>query len=258
MYLSICILLATAFFLFAEYLSKRFLFFTLVFYIVLPAALTPLVWVNNGITDWFRWSKVYSVLIGIIIISLMRYTKLGNSSYLRWTMVFALSCNIMEAVIQDFSGSGIYHHLNGTAGLLLIPGYLRISDIRIEKTGGDLKWDSTNLPWIIGYTIWNWTFVVLNYPDYASHHIAVLGSALIIGIFNHKVWLQARTYTLGTFMILYFTGPEKILFLPFFDYTREHLRLGASIISIGYMIAYIIWYFLLRRNRTKTETVIDA
>ena len=51
--------------------------------------------------------------------------------------------------------------------------------------------------WVIGYTLWNWTFVYLNYPGLMGHHTAVLSAGLIVALYAPLRWSQTRASTLG-------------------------------------------------------------
>ena len=177
--------------------------FTLWFFVVASIILFPCWILLIGVADWFAWLKVFSVASGIIILSLFRTTKLGSGKLFQWTILVFLFVNILEAVIKDMTTGGIANYLNVIAGLLLIATLNKINTVHIDARGEykDLHWSSMTLPWIIGYTIWNWVFVYLNFGFQSSlEHIAVLASALIVGFIDEERWLQARIFTLGTLL----------------------------------------------------------
>lgn len=55
---------------------------------------------------------------------------------------------------------------------------------------------------IVGYTLWNWVFVYLNYPELAGHHVAVLSAALTLACLDRGLRLQARAASLGLTLLL--------------------------------------------------------
>ena len=116
----------------------------------------------------------------------------------RWALYlvqFLLMVNCAEATVKDFQGGFL---LNAAAGFLLtitVPGPDTIS---VDKDG---KWRDFlyNIPilWVLGYTIWNFTFVAGSYPHMYRMHIPILLAALVPVYFDHKLWNQARGFTLG-------------------------------------------------------------
>jgi hypothetical protein len=110
-----------------------------------------------------------------------------------------LAVNIFEAVVLDLVGNGSAHALNAAAGLLLIATLPYGPDSTwIHSASGctDLHY-KTSRRWVIGYTLWNWTFVYLNYPALVGHHTAVLAAGLIVAMIDPLRWGQTRASTLG-------------------------------------------------------------
>ena len=56
-------------------LFRRSKWATLMFFGVLTLALTLFVWPNQGVTYWFKWVKVYSVVFAVLWFTLIRYTS---------------------------------------------------------------------------------------------------------------------------------------------------------------------------------------
>ncbi len=225
--------------------------FSLVFFIITSIILFPCWILLIGVADWFAWLKVFSIASGIIVLSLFRVTRLGDTKLLQWTVFVFLVVNILEAVMKDVATGGIANYFNALAGILLIVTLNKINTIHIDTRGGyrDLHWSSMTLAWIIGYTIWNWVFVYFNFGFQSSlAHIAVLASALIVGFIDKERWLQARVFTLGTYFVMLGTYSSIFNSFPHSDLGlltsgyNEQFGLVMSLIALGFMLAYTIFF----------------
>ncbi|MFA4887574.1 MAG: DUF5692 family protein [Candidatus Nanoarchaeia archaeon] len=225
----------------AEELFHRYPRFSLVFFSVASVVLFPCWVLLIGVEDWFAWVKVLSIASGIIILLLLRTTKLGsNAKLIQWTTYSFLAINILEATVRDAVVGNIANYLNAAAGLLLIATLEEIRTIHVDQTGKhrDLHWNGMTLPWIVGYTLWNWTFVYLNFGFQSSVvHMAVLGSALIVVFRGKERWLQARAFTLGMYFVLFHSVPHLIPNLAI-NRISDQLGLFISVIPFVFMIAY--------------------
>jgi hypothetical protein len=196
--------------------------------------------------------KVLSIEVGILTLLISRITKLGNSSLFQWIIFIFLVVNILEAVARDFVAGGIANYFNALAGILLIVTLDRINTIHIDVKDeyNDLSWGSMTMSWIIGYTLWNWVFVYLNYGDQSAvYHLAVLASALVIAFIDRERWLQARVFTLGTYFMIFHTIPHLNPDQLAFAY-NETFGLLVATASLGFMAVYaILHYKLLLINR---------
>lgn len=238
-------------------LFRRFKWATLFAFVALPIVLIP-VWFNSEIDHWFRWVKLYSVVFAVIWFTLFRFTKLGEKNFAKFIAAAFLAVNIAEAVTQDFSMLRIPNALNAVAGILSIitlSGWKGIIPDRNCKEQ-DMVWPEMTLFWIIAYDIWNWTFVYLNFPEHASYHIMVLLACTIPAFFKRSLWLQARAFTLGAWMMYLFT------FQPFIDnhivWLPDHsifLWLAASL-SLGANGLYAILHF--RRKFAQKKRIQQA
>lgn len=92
---------------------------SIVFYFILPVILTIFVWRHQGVTYWFKWVKVYSVVFASVWFILIRYSKnFGKHNWVKLVAALFLAINIAEAVSQDFSMGYLPNILNGIAGVL--------------------------------------------------------------------------------------------------------------------------------------------
>lgn len=227
----------------AQEIFHRYPRFSLWFFLVASIILFPCWILLIGVDDWFGWVKVLSIATGIIWLSLLRTTKLGQTKLCQWSVYLFLVVNIFEAVLKDMEAGNIANYLNATAGILLVVTLARINTIHIATKSDhkNLQWGGMTLAWIIGYTLWNWVFVYLNLGESAFLHIAVLGSALLVGFTNKKRWLQARVFTLGTYFIIFHSFPH-LTPSPFSSGYNQQAGLLMALIAFGFMLVYTIFF----------------
>lgn len=160
----------------------------------------------------FPWVKLWTMLFAVCYGTAIRFTALGKSRAAVTAAFLLLPANIMEAVVQDMSGGHAAHFLLAATGVLLIisvPNPFRAIRIDIGGAFRDLIYEEMTRPWIVGYTLWNWSFVYLNFPSIAGHQLSVLAAALLVGMIDPRRWLQARAYTLAGSLLFLFTLPQK-------------------------------------------------
>jgi hypothetical protein len=235
-------------------LFRRYKWFTLVFFVLLPLILTPLVWSQQGVTYWFKWVKIYSVVFAAIWFTAIRYTKLGNYNFAKLIAALFLGINIMEAVSQDFSMGYLPNILNGIAGVLstitLFYGWKGIGPDQSKEK--DMVWPKMPVLWILAYDVWNIVYVYLNFPGSTSAQFMVLLSCTIPALFIKKgTWLQARAFTLAAWFMYYFTFPRFTEQLELWVPRNTHLMLAVAILSIGLNALYFGFFIKKLRNQNK-------
>lgn len=239
---------------------RRFKWPTTIFYFILPFALIPL-WASHGVSYWFKWAKVYSVVTACIWFTCMRYTKLGKKVFPRLIAAMFIALNIIEAVTQDFSLGYAPNILNGIAGILsIITLFYGWKGIHIDDSKEhDMVWPKMTVLWIIAYDVWNFVFVYLNFPGSVSAQFMVILSCTIPSLFIKKgTWLQARAFTLAAWFMYYFTAPR------FTESMQLHVPRNASIslilasISIALNILCAIAFFRNVYNDKKAGIKILA
>lgn len=228
----------------SQELFRRYPKFTLYFWLAVPFILYTCWLLLWGESDWFPWMKVFSIEVGIIVLSIYRNTSLGKHKFGQWVIYGLLATNIFEAVFRDVISGGAPNYLNAVAGVLLVLTLEKISSIHIDsKTKHkDLSWRGMTLQWIAGYTIWNWVFVYLNFGvESAIQHFAVLAAAFVVALIDRERWLQARVLTLGTYFIIFHTvphlNPDKIG-----QTVNSQFSFYAALVSFVFMFAYAISY----------------
>lgn len=196
--------------------------------------------------DLFIIIKLYSVVLGMALFTLLRYTSLKNNKSLLNLLYFLLLLNILEPVILDIINSNF---LNAIAGILLMITLPHTNLIKISKTKiKELLWDIPFL-WFIGYTVWDLAFLLNNYKTSIVVHTLLLGFPIVVYFFNNKTWIQARAYSLGIYLITFFIYPKISLYKPIINISPFIIEIS-NILSIIFMISYLI-YFLNKKLKFK-------
>lgn len=220
-------------------------------FLLIPMILTPY-WIRVNELGLFPWFKFYTVFFCVCWGTALRFTSLGNRAWARSTIPLLLAVNIFEAVVLDIIGHGPAHALNAAAGLLLIatlpygPDSTRIDSVNCCC---DLLY-RTNKPWVIGYTLWNWTFVYLNYPSLTGHHSAVLAAGLIVAMYDPRRWSQTRASTLGVnllFAATYFNG--MIAWMDTSIWSDEQVGIVAAGFGLVFMTGCTVQFWLSQIGR---------
>ena len=167
----------------------------LLFFFGIFPLLTIHIWGPRWGSDWFVHAKLFSVWLASIWKWAIRFTKLSEKTWALMVVQFLLMLNCAEASVKDFQ---MGNYLNAAAGFLLVLTVPGPKTISVDKEGKwrDFFYDIPFL-WVLGYTIWNFTFVAGSFPHMYRMHIPILLAALIPGYFNNRMWNQARGFTLG-------------------------------------------------------------
>lgn len=209
---------------------------------VLPAVGTYH-WIYNRGFDLFIWIKIYSIMICICWGTWYRFGKRDHLNWTRRSIVLLLLANVAEATVLDLFATGTANHLNAAAGLILVGSLLsRFPNTSVDHHSGK-RCLLLNVPitWIIGYTLWNWTFVYLNYPAYLGHHTAVLAAALAVGLIDRRRWVQARAATLGVNLLWMACFPSQLLELSnTSSWSNPQIGTIVAIVSLGWMLHLLV------------------
>lgn len=229
-------LLAFALIAFPELFRRGGKWPALIVFLALPLILTPQ-WFAINDFDWFQWVKLFSVLFCVVWGTVLRFTSMESLRWARSTIPLLLAANIVEAAINDCLAGDPAHLLNAAAGLTLI-ATIPFGATRTWVSGANCDLLTvTSRTWIVGYTIWNGTFVYLNYPELAGHHVAVLGATLVVGMFAPHRWTQARAHTLGLHLMLSASAYRDVCdWLPTSDWKNEVAGLTVATVSCWFAI----------------------
>lgn len=234
------ILLAIALFIFNHLIRKnKYLAFGI--FAFLPIVLTPL-WISIFSGSVFVWVKIYSLIVGALWILLLRFTSIKNQRWGYWVMWSLLLVNILEAIITDAFANNFLNYLNLISGLLLVLTIDPVTKVYIDKKSKskDLLWPSLSFSWLVGYSIWNLTFVYLNFPEIVLRHVVLLAIPLVVAYYFRGSWIQTRAFTLAAYFMFAFTFPD---FVSGFNTPNIHLELVGVVLaslSVAYMVALAI------------------
>lgn len=208
--------------------------------VVLPVILTPF-WLNYQHTT-FIWFKLYSMIA--ISIAILAYAVPAVEKIERYhIIVLAFIClNIVEAVVQN-AHTGVTlnswpHLANALAGALIIFA-LPYRDFLKVGRGNKRTVVLCDFPSgiIISYTVWNWLFIYLEWPDFIGIETMLLAVPLASMFINKGLWVETRIYSLALYLMFHFTWPDivdklNLIFVPSLPLGKA-LAVIAVICSIG-------------------------
>ena len=244
-------------------LFRRFKWSGFVFFVGLSIVLSIFVWPYQGVVYWFKWAKVYSVVLACVFFLLMRFTKVHEYNAAKMFCVFFLAGNIAEAVGQDFSMGFTPNILNGLAGVLsILTCYYGWKGIKADNSAQkDMIWPQMTTLWIIAYDVWNFTYVYLNFPASASAQLMVIIAATIPALFIKKgTWLQARAYTLANWFMFYFTFTQfyerNLWIFPRDESLTYPIAVLSLVLNIMCVIQLVRFYQVKKANKANAQAVI--
>ena len=268
-------------------ITRRSKALSIVGYCVLPIVLGALVYAGvlgspTGKT-WFGWVKVVSALAGVYGFMLIRFTKLGEKRFAAIFPGAILAINIAEAVFREFEvfltyktlqvdaggililGGG-WNILNAIAGILCIVTLTGFVGIKVsEDKSRDMIWPDMTWMYIIGYTLWNFTYVyncISTRSMYAG--FGILTAALVAEyVFKRGAWLQHRAQILSLYAMFSlsfdFQKSEYFKILPVYSINGMY---AISIISLVFNLGVFInmVYVILRdkKNPITEEIYVDT
>ncbi len=197
-------------------------------FVIVPILLLVFVWPKTSpgtnVMSWFFIAKLLAILAFAWIIMAMRYsTKIQNISWFKYLVPLLLVINMIEAILKEFEVAtytpgvheGLYYIggnwniINGVAGIiniLLICGFTGIY-ISKDKTK-TMVWPDMTIWWIIGYDLWNFTYLYNCIGDRSFYVGGILVAATYAAHVSRKgAWMQHRVYTLAINMMIVFTIP---------------------------------------------------
>jgi len=232
---------------------------------------------------WFAWVKVVSALAGVYGFLLIRHTNLGLSKFAAYFPPAILALNIAEAVYRELEvyatyatlsvdaggvlvQGGIWNIFNAIAGIITIITLTGFVGIRVSRDSSrDMIWPDMTWMYIIGYTLWNYTYVyncISTRSMYAG--FGILSAAVIAEyFFKRGAWLQHRAQILALYAMFSLSVDFQVS--PYFQILPTYntsimfwlsaLSLLVNIGLLGYTVAAIK---NSRRNPIKEEVFGDT
>jgi len=232
-------------------------------YIWIASLLTIPFWLGS-VSGWFRWVKMLSVLVPVIILG---FTRLAQSSERKgiynlfkgnWVLYFfyaVITMNILEATLKDVA---LGHYLNALPGFILIitvPMPIKYWEVSKEKSRDILCYSTYT--WSILYTTWNACFVYGESPAYFFSSCCILMAAMIYPMLAKKpeLYMTARIYSLITHLIIRASLP--LFFLNVMDASQFFspvILTNWGVFNAVFGLVYLVWYaVMIKKNAYKTE-----
>jgi hypothetical protein len=243
-------------------LSRRNFKWSLFLFVGLPILLTPYwMYMDNEVSNWFVWVKVYSALMGAIGFMVIRFSNFANKN--RWYLLFPpliLAINIFEAVIREIQVAeiqgvsegllllgGEWNYFNAAAGILnivTICGWVGIYAVT-RGSNRDMVWPDMLWFWIIAYDIWNFAYIY----NCLTANVLYTGVALLLSCtipalwWAKGAWLQHRAHTLALWAMFMMTFPYmftdslytvKVSYNPTAMWTISLISFFANVALFGY------------------------
>ena len=267
---------------FINELTRRSLKLSILVFVILPMLLAIGIYLGflgspTGKT-WFSWVKVVSALAGVYGFLLIRFSKLGKGKFAYFFPVSIMTLNIAEAVYRElevfatfktlsFDAGGVmvlggyWNILNAIAGILCIvtlTGFVGITASKDQSK--DMIWPDMTWMYILGYTIWNFTYVyncISNRSMYAG--VGILGAALFAElVFKRGAWFQHRAQTLSVYVM--FSLSFDFLKWPMMNIAPTYSLMALSTLGIAsfglnllFFLVMIVTILKYKKNPLKEE-----
>lgn len=200
-------------------------------------ALLILYW---NLTDFkapfFAYVKLFSVAIGSLLISSIRYKPWQNISWLKSLVYIALAINILEAVIDEISRGGLINAIVG-AILIFTLAFPRYIEVDPTDSKNNFRYD-LGLSWILTYVVWNFVFIYGissegNDSPYAAFAVCHLIVPLLLMGKSGLFFLQARAYSLGLFMMIFMSVPFEPFYYTSPNWYNPTVLFSLRMLSLG-------------------------
>jgi hypothetical protein len=156
---------------------------------------------RNPENSTFNLVKTVSVVAAALVILAVRTWFSDTTAIWPSVIVAIFFVNIAEAVVSDARRKVWPNVVAGVVLLVTIPGpsLLSVGIASPHDVLYNIDW-----PWILAYTVWNYTFVVNRRPHLAAVHFAVLLAPALAEMVTPGVWAESRAYTLGAHQLVSF------------------------------------------------------
>ncbi len=204
-------------------------------FLAVPIILTPL-WIFTNDFGVFAWAKLYTIILTACWLWSLRFTALYDQQWARVVLIRLFQLNILEAVAVDISAWRWASILNAASGTFLLMALPRsIEGVSRCRPHADLDYKDISRGWMTAFSLWNIAFLYLHFPVIVGHHIAVLGSTLIVGLYEPRRWLQCRIITLSLDLVL--LASFSSILVPALDTSEWHTADGEIVVATISLIA---------------------
>jgi len=220
----------------------------------IASLLTFPLWLMGGVTGWFRWAKIISVIIPTIFVGFVRISNIELKQGKWWKKLQAhwpmkilycvLFLNIAEATLKDIAMANYFNAISGALLCATIPLTRKYWMIGKEKPGDLVVY--TTLGWNLMYTTWNACFVFAETPVYFASSLCIILAAEVYPIIKKRpeLYVMSRVYTLAAHLIIRSCIPW--LFPTIMNasaWQNQALLHNWGVVNAVLTIAYAIWHY---------------
>lgn len=216
-------------------------------------ATIPLWIYSGGVEGWFRWFKIMSVILPLIIVGFSRIAVSENKSGKIWDILKSknflwffyviLFLNIAEATVKDIQ---LGNYPNAVAGFLLcvtIPYAPKYWTITKDRNAELIAY--TTAAWNFLYTTWNLAFVydeALGSAHFAGT-VCILLAAELYPVFARRpeLYIMARIYTLGAHLLIRAVWDVFPTVMPISIHNPE-VTYWWGMINMLISLPYVFWF----------------
>ncbi|MBB6480650.1 hypothetical protein [Spirochaeta isovalerica] len=198
----------------------------------------------------FERIKISTLLIGRVLTFLTALLVVPGTLLVK-SIVVLLYINILEALISDLKKKSYFNVLSGAA--LLLTTHILFStewvtpviseSYKIVHIGYYISTNAGLIPWILAYTIWNWNFVIFEFPkSIGRYHLAILATPILFSLItlNPGFWLLLRGSSLTIGGVIQISYKDKLITKLDHDYYSNLIdRVKSRTIQIILMIITI-------------------
>lgn len=216
-------------------------------------ATIPLWIATGGVVGWFRWFKILSVILPLIIVGFSRIAVAENKSGRIWNALKSekflwffyaiLFLNIAEATVKDVQ---LGNYANAVAGFLLcvtIPYAPKFWTITKDRNGELIAY--TTAAWNFLYTTWNLAFVYAEAVGSAhfAGTVCILLAAEIYPLLARRpeLYIMARIYTLGAHLLIRAVWDVFPTVMPIAIYNADVAHWW-GMANMLLSLPYVFWY----------------
>lgn len=243
------LLICCAALLIAGELLRRYPRIALGAFVCAPIVGTP-IWIAWADQEFFNWIKLYTVLLGMIWLHVYR---LGPWRSRLWAARLSLALLVINLIeVAGFELMNGHLIVAGAGALLLVGvGMAGARSVSVsEQAPFDMRWD-VPLSWPIAYSLWLLAFAWSTFPLFVGGNLAMLAAAMLVGLRDSALWMQARVLTLSVYMLVVFTWEPAVSRV---DWAGWEAIPGAPVVS-WLALAASIWAVvaIARARRSNPE-----
>lgn len=220
---------------------------------VASLATIPLWIATGGVEGWFRWFKILSVILPLIVVGFSRiavaedrqgrvWDVLKSKQFL-WFFYAILFLNIAEASVKDLQMGNYYNAMAGFLLCVTIPYAPKFWTF--TKDGNAELIAYTTAAWNFLYTTWNLAFVYaedIGGPHWAGTICILLAAELYpLLVRRPELYIMARIYTLGAHLLIRACWDFFPQFTPISLYSAPVTHWW-GIINFVLALPYVFWF----------------